>query len=328
MCLAAPQCKKGDLDIGMAGDGRWKGEWHGVACNTGESGFYYSTQGSNNYYLKLQVSNTALIVKGVQIGLGDSYAQLTRTIDNYWQLSTASPIAIPVSVKITSVTGEVVEDTWTPSSISGPPVQGRGQFTVPAGMEVVGGGKPPAADPDLPAPTPAAPKPPAVAPPTAPASVESGNCSVPVAPYGQCGGMGASCELLGGCQDGPLPGLCCSKGYQCSQINKWFYYCDRKPSAGVESASDLIAVADYGQCGGSDVWGTELDVLARDAVWNGTQCGDGFQCVRFDQYTWQCRDTPAIIPEALNAPVSSSTNGSSAESGNAQVPITQASCYA
>lgn len=314
----------------MAGDGRWRGEWHGVACNTGKSGFYYSTQGSNNYYLKLQVSNTALIVKGVQIKLGSSYAQLTRTIDNYWQLSSASPIAIPVSVKITSVTGEVVEDTWSPSSLSGPPVQGKGQFTVPAGMEIVGGGKPPVSGPLAPKPQSPTPQtstnPPAV--PTAPASAETGNCSSPVAPYGQCGGMGASCELLGGCQDGPTAGLCCNQGYQCSEINKWFYYCDRKPSGAVESASDLITISDYGQCGGSDVWGTELNVLARDAVWNGTQCGDGFQCVRFDQYTWQCRDTPAIIPEALNAPVSSSTNGSSAESGNAQVPITQASCYA
>lgn len=293
-----------------------------MACNTGKSGFYYSTQGSNNYYLKLQVSNTALIVKGVQIKLGNSYAQLARTIDNYWQLSSGSPIAIPVSVKITSITGEVVEDTWRPSSISGPPVQGKGQFSVPKGMEVVGGGKLPAPGPSSPAPKPAP------VSSTAPASVESGNCSVPVAPYGQCGGMGGSCELLGGCQNTPLPGLCCSKGYQCSEINKWFYFCDRKPSAAVESASDLVTIPDYGQCGGGDTWGTELNVLGRDAVWNGTQCGDGFQCVRFDQHTWQCRDTPVIIPAALNAPVSSSTNGSSAESGNAQVPITQASCYA
>ena len=108
----------------------------------GEVRVLYSTQGSNNYYLKLQVSNTALIVKGVQLKLGSSYAQLTRTSDNYWQLSSASPIAIPVSVKITSVTGEVVEDTWSPASISGPPVQGKGQFTVSADMEIVGGGNP------------------------------------------------------------------------------------------------------------------------------------------------------------------------------------------
>ncbi len=327
-----PQCKSGDLDIGLDGDGRWSGEWHGVACDTGSSGFFYSTQGSNNYFLKLQVSNTALTVSGVQMMVGGSYAQLTRTIDNYWQLYSASPIAIPAAVKITSVFGEVIEDTFAPSSLSGPPVQGTGQFSVPKGMEVVGGGNSPISSP-LPIPrhtptTTPGPASPVVASQTSPASAETGNCTVPISPYGQCGGMGGGCENLGGCGNAPLPGLCCSDGFQCTEINKWFYYCSRNSSSGAESASDLIAIPDYGQCGGSDVWGTSLNVLARDSVWNGTQCSAGFQCIRFDQYTWQCRDVPGVIPPALNAPVSSSKNGSSAESGNAQVSITQAACYA
>ncbi len=332
-CLVAPQCKSGDLDIGLDGDGRWQGEWHGVACDTGGTGFYYSTQGSNNYYLKLQVSNTALTVSGVQMMVGGSYAQLTRTVDNYWQLYSASPIAIPAAVKITSSLGEVVEDSFSPSSLSGPPSQGTGQFSIPEGMEVVGGatatpvGTSGPASPQVVTPTPL---------PTAlsstlvpvPASTESGNCTVPVSPYGQCGGMGGDCVNLGGCQNAPLAGLCCSDGFQCTEINKWFYYCSRNSTSGAESASALITIPDYSQCGGSDVWGTTLDVVASDGVWNGTQCSTGFQCVRFDQYTWQCRDTPSVIPPALNAPVSSLNNGSAAESGNSQVSLTQASCYA
>jgi len=351
MIRVSTQCKSGDLDIGLDGEGRWSGEWHGVACDTGGSGFYYSTQGSNNYYLKLQVSNTALTVSGVQMMVGGSYAQLTRTIDNYWLLYSASPIAIPAAVKITSALGEVVEDTFSPSSLSGPPVQGTGQFAVPKGMDIVGGGASQTPGPTpgptsgpTPVPTPVptpGPTPPGVASaaaplPTAlsstnvsaPASAESGGCTTPVSPYDQCGGMGGNCENLGGCQNAPLPGLCCSEGFQCAEINKWFYYCSRNSSSGVESASDLITIPDYGQCGGSDVWGTSLNVLARDGAWNGTQCSSGFRCVRFDQYTWQCRDIPGVIPPALNAPVSSSKNGSAAESGNSQVSITQAACYA
>lgn len=311
-----------------------------MACNTGGTGFYYSTQGSNNYYLKLQVSNTALTVTGVQMMVGGSYAQLTRTIDNYWQLFSASPIAIPASVRITSALGEVVEDMFSPSSLSGPPCQGTGQFSVPAGMEVVGGG-----DTSLSSPAHASggtpgPASPAFASPvpvgtaissthvTTPASAETGNCTIPVSPYSQCGGMGGDCENLGGCQNAPLAGLCCSDGFQCTEINKWFYYCSRNLTGGTESASDFVTLPDYSQCGGSDVWGTTLNVIARDGVWNGTQCSAGFQCVRFDKYTWLCRDIPSVIPPALNAPVSSTKNGTAAESGNSQVSLTQASCYA
>ena len=308
-----------------------------MACDTGGSGFFYSTQGSNNYYLKLQVSNTALTVAGVQMMTGGSYAQLTRTIDNYWQLYSATPIAIPAAVKITSSLGEVVEDSFAPSSLTGPPVQGTGQFSVPAGIQTVGGaasGQSPVPSPGRPSPSPAptaaTPLPTALSSTTvsAPASAESANCTTPVSPYSQCGGMGGSCETLGGCQNGPLAGLCCSAGFQCTEINKWFYYCSRNSSGSIESASALITIPDYTQCGGSDVWGTSLNVVARDSVWNGTQCNAGFECVRFDQYTWQCRDIPGVIPPALNAPVSSSTNGTDVESANAQVPITQASCYA
>lgn len=53
-----PECSAGDLDQATAGDGRWKISWYPVQCNVGESNFIYSFQGSNPYYLKLQVANT------------------------------------------------------------------------------------------------------------------------------------------------------------------------------------------------------------------------------------------------------------------------------
>ncbi len=52
-----PECKTGDLDQEKAGDGRWKIEWHPVQCAVGSTPFVYSFQGSNPYYIKMQISN-------------------------------------------------------------------------------------------------------------------------------------------------------------------------------------------------------------------------------------------------------------------------------
>lgn len=53
-----PECKTGDLDLATTGDGRWTISWTPVQCNVGNNSFIYSFQGSNPYYLKLQVANT------------------------------------------------------------------------------------------------------------------------------------------------------------------------------------------------------------------------------------------------------------------------------
>ena len=53
-----PECQSGDLDQATSGDGRWTISWYPVQCNVGSSNFIYSFQGSNPYYLKLQVANT------------------------------------------------------------------------------------------------------------------------------------------------------------------------------------------------------------------------------------------------------------------------------
>jgi expansin (peptidoglycan-binding protein) len=52
-----PECKSGDLDQEKAGDGRWEIEWYPVQCAVGNTPFVYSFQGSNPYYIKMQISN-------------------------------------------------------------------------------------------------------------------------------------------------------------------------------------------------------------------------------------------------------------------------------
>ena len=53
-----PECGTGALDQATYGDGRWTISWNPVQCNVGNSSFVYSFQGSNPYYLKMQVANT------------------------------------------------------------------------------------------------------------------------------------------------------------------------------------------------------------------------------------------------------------------------------
>ena len=52
-----PECKAGDLDQEIAGDGRWTIQWYPVQCAVGSTPFVYSFQNSNPYYVKMQVSN-------------------------------------------------------------------------------------------------------------------------------------------------------------------------------------------------------------------------------------------------------------------------------
>lgn len=52
-----PECKTGDLDQEKAGDGRWNIEWYPVQCAVGNTPFVYSFQGSNPYYIKMQIAN-------------------------------------------------------------------------------------------------------------------------------------------------------------------------------------------------------------------------------------------------------------------------------
>lgn len=43
----SPECKHGDLDQQLNGDGRWKIEWFPVHCPVGNSNLRYGFQGGN-----------------------------------------------------------------------------------------------------------------------------------------------------------------------------------------------------------------------------------------------------------------------------------------
>ena len=52
-----PECLAGSLDQEINGDGRWTIEWYPVQCAVGTTPLVYSFQGSNAYYIKMQISN-------------------------------------------------------------------------------------------------------------------------------------------------------------------------------------------------------------------------------------------------------------------------------
>ena len=47
-----------NIDQAVPGDGRWEIDWQLMQCDVGATNFYYSFQGSNPTYIKMQVVNS------------------------------------------------------------------------------------------------------------------------------------------------------------------------------------------------------------------------------------------------------------------------------
>lgn len=75
-----PECAAGDLDLGIPGDGRWDVAWRVVDCPVVAGGPELLFQGSNPFYVKVQVRNVPRPVIGVTVG----GVPATRVPDNFW----------------------------------------------------------------------------------------------------------------------------------------------------------------------------------------------------------------------------------------------------
>ena len=333
-----PECKINDHDLATTGDGRKVGTSFAVQCNVGLSTFQYSFAGSSAYYVKMSVTNTRVPVQSVDIQLGQDFAAMVRTTDNYFQISSGTPLSFPAVVRVTSVLGDQVIDTVPATSVTGPPVQGSKQFpfhpeldqVVVVSTESVSNKKSP------PNATAAVIKSSTMATYSVPPaqttnSTSNTTCTIPVAPYTFCGGKGSICQNYGVCADAQVPGTCCSTGFTCKRLQQWFWMCDRVPSAGTESSNGLTQILDYSGCGGLTVDNTTAPagVSARDGPWINTVCSDDFQCVRQDRNFWQCLPLPVVVPSALSPNRTSSSNGSTQieSSGPSDVPISQVTCF-
>jgi len=131
-----PGCDPKSIDLAVTGDGKWGITWKGVACPVGSEKLKYKFQGSNPYYLKVQVVAHKLPLSKVQFKVGSTLYTATRTQDNFW-LATGvpTPIAFPLTILCTATSGEVVTDS-IPSLTNDVLLQGKAQFTGSTGAEV------------------------------------------------------------------------------------------------------------------------------------------------------------------------------------------------
>jgi len=136
-----PECAHGDIDLNIAGDGRWKARWHAVPCDVGGSKLNYKVVVGSQHWFSLVVSNTAVPITDVQAKIGGSWRSLRRSNNNQFAYySEAGPWqeTMPLPLRITSVTGETVEDSMA-STAGG---EGKVQFKVTGDVGSPGAGYP------------------------------------------------------------------------------------------------------------------------------------------------------------------------------------------
>ena len=95
----------------------------------------------------------------------------------------------------------------------------------------------------------------------------------------QCGGKGGSCQQDGQCVDGPWQGWKCPSGAQCVRRNEWHWQCDP-----LQDDRELKLGQQCGGKGGS----CQQDGQCVDGPWQGWKCPSGAQCVRRNEWHWQC----------------------------------------
>ncbi|CAL8470266.1 g9808 [Coccomyxa elongata] len=260
-----PECAFGDIDINSRGDGRWKVEWYAVPCNVGDSNLRYDIVVSSYYWFSLVVSNTRVPITSVEVKLNGQWLPLKRTVNNQWPYyNTNGPwqSSFPMPIRVTSVTGETIEDSIT--SVKGG--DGTKQFSAIAGSgnstsssssasssssgSSGSGSSPSPSSGSGSSPSPASSS--AAAPATAPssnasASSASSDGKMYIMDYGQCGGNALECGKgsTTPCISAPWPtAQCKSSGWTCNRYDDGLYQCQppKAPQSG-SSNTNYAAMA-------------------------------------------------------------------------------------
>ncbi|XP_069136626.1 uncharacterized protein [Argopecten irradians] len=114
-----PGCKTGDVDFSKTGDGRWDIVIQAIQCPVGNTSIEYKFQGSNRYYLKLQVRNARIPATAVDMKSRDmaSWKQMNHTRDGFWTVNIQSGVTFPIQLRLTAANDEVILDMLAISSI-------------------------------------------------------------------------------------------------------------------------------------------------------------------------------------------------------------------
>eukprot|EP00775_Hariotina_reticulata_P006889 gene6889-7105_t len=112
ICDQCPECKFGDIDQQMGGDGRWRVEWYPVQCPVGDSSFRFGFQNGNPWYRKVMVANARVPIADVQIWEDGKWKQLYKTIDNYWEYygDASKMFGSCARIQVKSILGDTVQD--------------------------------------------------------------------------------------------------------------------------------------------------------------------------------------------------------------------------
>uniref|UniRef100_A0A7S4IRK7 Expansin-like EG45 domain-containing protein n=1 Tax=Vannella robusta TaxID=1487602 RepID=A0A7S4IRK7_9EUKA len=110
-----PECASGDLDVAQSGDGRWEIEWTAVDCPGNYGDLQYLGQGSNDFFLKVQVRNHRVPVSQLYLldADGQSRITMTPTSDNFFTYQSSSSLSGSYTVQVESVDGQAVDDVVT-----------------------------------------------------------------------------------------------------------------------------------------------------------------------------------------------------------------------
>ncbi|CAG5126535.1 unnamed protein product [Candidula unifasciata] len=107
-----PECKTGSVDFSLDGDGRWDITIQAVQCPVGSSKIQYSFQGSNEWYLKLQVRNARIPITEVQLQRNGNWVTPKHSSDGYWVVSDSNGFQTNnINVRLTAANGQQLEDT-------------------------------------------------------------------------------------------------------------------------------------------------------------------------------------------------------------------------
>ena len=118
-CAAWCHCKMcalpvspGDIDFALNGDGRWDIKVQAVQCPVGDTTIQYLFQGSNPWYIKLQIRNARIPIVKVELQKGDQWMTPVQSSDGFWVLKDFGfewPKG-PISVKLTAANCQVLYD--------------------------------------------------------------------------------------------------------------------------------------------------------------------------------------------------------------------------
>ncbi|KAK3715060.1 hypothetical protein QZH41_012124, partial [Actinostola sp. cb2023] len=103
----------GSMDLYIAGDGKWNIDLIAVECPTvsGQAGnIQFKFQGSNPWYIKLQVRNSKIPTAGLEALIGNKFHCLKRSSDNFFVGTGLAKVEkLPLRVRLTSISGQKLE---------------------------------------------------------------------------------------------------------------------------------------------------------------------------------------------------------------------------